>query len=556
MRSRSPKAKAVIGELARREIERRRAENPLKYFVPNGWSEKFIHAVGHKLEKWIFILPAANSITKSASTINILGNLIWGPQNLRWYNGPRFELPWTSPKKFWYISRRATLEEFICGSDSTTENEISKWFPQGRYTFSKSGREFNSRFISDTGWVGSFKTYDQETNQFESDKIGVAVFDEPPPEAVYNAVLARMTVGSPIVIMPMTPLTYSAWIKDRLIDGAGPNSPVEVFYGDIEENCQEHGVRGRLSHKRIEELIAQYDEDEREARAHGLFAHLSGLVYKSIHPEVNRHQIPAREFNQTISATEFADGKTNYKIFCVCDPHDSKPPIIGWFAVDRWGTIWAVDEFPSERHNTEFKPFYDYKPGQWRLTIEQTCEWIKKIEERNGWNGKLITRVMDPNFGRKPEQTVGRTIAQHYRDCGSKLKYPLHFTTDVLDDIDTGHQVVREFLAINPDNQTRLKIGHFCSNIWFSMTHYMRKVQSASSLEANGPTELVQVKFKDGADLVRYMSVYFRKPGKPRPEEKEIRTLDDMVERQLERNRKRAAAMARPRPQYEDSSYI
>ncbi len=555
LKARSPKAKEMIAQLAKAELERRKRENPLKYFVPNGWAEKFIHAVGHKMDKWIFVLPAANSITKSASTINVLGNIIWGVQNSKWYNGPRFDDPWDAPKKFWYISQRSTLEDFICGVDSDSENEIKKWFPEGRYSFTKSGREFNSRFTSDTGWVGSFKTYDQATDKFESDKIGIAVFDEPPPKAIYNAVLARMTIGHPIIMMPMTPLTYSAWIKDDLIDGAGQTSPVEVLYGDIEENCAEHGVRGRLSHQRVAELIEQYDPDERDARAHGTFAHLSGLVYKGLHPAVNRHQRDAKSFNQTVSETEYADGKTNYKIFCICDPHDSKPPMIGWFAVDRWGSIWMIDEFPNAKHNSEFKKFYDYQPGQWKLTIEQTAEWIKKVEERNGWNPKLITRVMDPNFGKKPDQAVGRTISGHYRDCGTKLKYPLHFTTDVLDDIDTGHQVVREFLHISPDNTTQMMIGETCDNTWFSMTHYSRKQQSSTSLEANGPTELVQVKFKDGADLVRYMAVYFRKPGKPKSGEREIRTQDDMVERHIERCRKKARSLSTRRA-YRDPSYV
>lgn len=555
LRSRSTKAKRLVAELAVHEIERRRAENPLKYFVPNGWAEEYFRSVGHETHKWIYVLPAANSVTKSASTINILGNLIWGVQNPKWFHGPRFEKPWPYPKKFWYISEQSTLRDFICGTDKVTENEIRKWFIPGRFTFEKAGYEYHSRFTSDTGWSGSFKTYDMDTTKFESDKIGVAVFDEPPPKAIYNAVLARMTLGG-LILMPMTPLTYSAWVKDDLIDNALPSGPIKVLPGDIEENCVEHGKRGRIPHARIEELVAQYDPEEKEARAHGAFAHLSGLVYKNIHPEVNRHEKPVKAFRQKITPTEEQEGKISpYKVICVCDPHDSKPPIIGWFAVDKWGQMFQVEEFPNGLHDPEFKPFYDYKPGQWRLTIEQTCEWIKRIEAKSGWDPKSITRVMDPNFGRKPDQVVGRTIAEHYRDCGRKINYPLHFSTDVLDDLSTGHQEVRDFFAISPDNETRLRIGKNCTNTWYSLTHYSRRTQSASSLDQHGATENVQVKYKDGADLVRYAIMAYRRPPKSAKARREIRTQDDLVEVHLEKCRKKALAMARRRP-YKDSCQI
>jgi phage terminase large subunit-like protein len=235
----STQGPSPLATLARQELERRRRANPLKYFIPNGAIESLVNAIGeHQASgKFIFVLPAANSVGKSAAAIAILGAAMYGPPN-EWFDFELFH-NWPYPKKFWYISEQTTLKETICGigegADAST-SEIRKWMPEGRYEFNKAGLEYFSHFVSDTGWTGSFKTFDQLPSKFESDKVGIIVLDEPPPEPIFNACLARLTLGG-IIIMPMTPLFSAGWVADRLVNESNPNPHVYVLRADIEENC-------------------------------------------------------------------------------------------------------------------------------------------------------------------------------------------------------------------------------------------------------------------------------------------------------------------------------
>lgn len=478
--------------------------NPAQGFIPNGKIEELIHAIGHDEKKWIFVLPAANSLGKTAASIATLVNVIWGPQN-EWFSGPRFEA-WPYPKKFWYISEQSTLKDLVCGTDLKSESEISKWFPKGKYSFAKAGYEYFSRLTTDNGWVGTFKTFDMDPKKFESDKIGIAIFDEPPPEPIMNSVLARLTLGG-IIIMPMTPLYSAAWVLDRFVDKATEDSHIFVLYGGIEDNCKQHGVRGRLDHEQIMRIVAEYDVDEREAREHGTFMHLIGLVYKGLHPSLHRHALEPEEFTNT-------GENPKYRIYCVMDPHDAKPPMIGWFAVDQWENAWAIDEFPNR---PEYPPFHQIK--NFSLTTEDICRIIMDREREHGWDPKLIVRVMDPNFGAKKQQSVGLTVQQHVYRIGKKLGYPLRFTTNVLDDLVAGHKTVRDFLKVTPDNTVRFRVGMRCENIWYQLTHYARRPIDARRQEIDGPTERVAMKFKDGADVVRYFLVAFKPPRPLRKKE-------------------------------------
>jgi len=387
----TPQEKNALIKLAQAELSRQKKINPLAYYIPTGKQEELIQTVGANKKKWIFILPAANSSGKSATIINILGNIIYGKQS-EWFNYSMFTDQWKFPKKFWYISETSVLKTFVCGMDESSETEIKKWFPKGRYTMTKSGYDYFSQLVTDNGWSGAFKTYEQDAKQFEGEKIGIAIFDEPPPENIFNAVLARLTLGG-IVMMPMTPLAHSAWTLDRLVNKASEDSDIFVLNADIESACKEHGVRGYLEHSQIERILSQYDPEEVEARAHGRYTHLRGIVYKSIHPSLHRHSIPAIEFTQD-----------KYTIYQVVDPHDSRPPAVAWFAVDPYDNTFAVAEYPEEVFHT-MKNF--------KLTTKEVIEKLILIEKGNSWDGTKIIRVMDPNFGNKQNQVV----------CSSSLCY-------------------------------------------------------------------------------------------------------------------------------------
>jgi phage terminase large subunit-like protein len=507
----TPEELSLLAQIIEGQIREEELTNPLSHFAPNGAIEKFINAVGHDgtpndhPERYIYVLAAANGVGKSAGVLAVLANIIWGPQN-RWFHGHRFE-NWKHPKEFWYVSEQTTLKETIVGIEDGSHKLLQQWFPKGRYSISKAGQDYFSSFKSDTGWTGTFKTFDMDVEKFESATLGVIVFDEPPPEQLFNAAVSRLRKGG-IILMPMTPLFSAAWVEDRLLPKADENGTVFLLEADIWENSIEKGTRGILETKYIERMIAEYDDEEREARAYGKFMHLVGLIYKGLHPAKHRYNDVDEKAPGYIPLSHFT--QEEHRIFCVCDPHDAKPPLIGWFAVDRYDNVKVIKEFPS---TDRFLPFHKLK--HWKLTTYEVCAEIKAIEKEAGWDPSQIIRVMDPNFGKKSDAAIGMTVADYYRKCGRQLEWPLRFDTSVHDDLAIGHKIVRDFIAPNADGVVRMMVGMSCDNLWHDLTHYAYKRVEGKKLEQDGPSEKVQYKYKDGADLFRYFYMY-RKGPKPK----------------------------------------
>jgi hypothetical protein len=79
-------------------------------------------------------------------------------------------------------------------------------------------------------------------------------------------------------------------------------------------------------------MVAEYPEDERQARIYGKFQHLIGLVYKS--------------WNRNIHVIEpFALNPQDYIVYHALDPHPRNEDAGVWIAVDRKGRKYLVDEF-------------------------------------------------------------------------------------------------------------------------------------------------------------------------------------------------------------------
>lgn len=338
------------------------------------------------------------------------------------------------------------------------------------------------------------------------------LFDEPPPQDIFKAGVTR-TRGGGIVIMSMTPLSHSAWIKDELIDNPDKSKYVWLHHADVEANCIEHGTRGRIPHERIMFMLSQYDEDEMEARARGRFLHLAGNVYKMLHPSKHRpERLHPENFNQE-----------DYEIICAMDIHDRRPPFIGWGALGKDRRLWLVDEFPNDPD----KPYHQIKSTD--LTYRDIARIIKEKEILNGWNKPhKIRRVIDPNFGRQTRMSVGKTVQEIIALEGRQIKYPLYFNPYVNDSLVEGHSEVKSFLAMRPDGKPGLIFSEHCFNTWHAINRYGFKEHNVKTSDTEGLSERVAQKYKDGADMIRYMVMSINMPlhkEEPPPEPKVSRPV-------------------------------
>lgn len=172
-----------------------------------------------------------------------------------------------------------------------------------------------------TGSVFDILTHEQNTEQFEGWKGHIAWFDEPPPRDKYIATLRGLVDYRGRNWLTLTPLTQP-WIYDEIYTKAD-NKTIHVVTTDIRDNPH-------LSEAAIAEFETKLTDEEKEARLHGRFLHLTGLIYK--------------QFDPGFHICEPVKVKSNWtRYFCI-DPHPRTPTACVWVAVDPFGNHWVYDE--------------------------------------------------------------------------------------------------------------------------------------------------------------------------------------------------------------------
>jgi phage terminase large subunit-like protein len=331
-------------------LDYRMENEKYRYYEPSGVAEDFINAFGSN-DYFILFLSAANGVGKTALATNIIANICY-PHNNPWFRGGLFE-NWEYLKKGRIITESDLVEKNVV-------NELKSWLPKDRYVTKKAGKHYESRWFTDTGFDWDIMTYDQDPMQFEGVTLGWAWFDEPPPDVLLKATISRMRKGG-IIIITATPISGSAHLYDMFANGQietqvqlrEGEEPVtvkrRVFHltADVESVCKEHGIRGHLEHKHIEQMVAEYPEDERQARVYGKFQHLIGLVYK--------------KWNRDVHVIEpFALDPREWCVYHSLDPHPRNPDAGLWIAVNSKGTKIVVDEY-YENPDTVPDMAYDLK---------------------------------------------------------------------------------------------------------------------------------------------------------------------------------------------------
>lgn len=457
-------------DLLNYELERRKVMEPLRFFRPNDAQIRYIESI-KKADSDVCLFPAGNWCGKTAVAIVCLAAAIW-PEMAEdeIFNHPLFK-KWPYPKNARIIT--TPKEMSLTGS---IQKEIKTWFPTGQYNFSNQGKMYPSLFTA-RGWTIDSMTYDQAITEFEGGTFGIVIENEPPPEAIYEAMEKRKKFGGK-TLMPMTPLGDSAWVWDKLVKNDGLNG-VYVTYGDTEDNCREHSKYGVIPHEAIERMASKCDPDDKEARLHGKFMHLSGQIFKTFKREVHT-------FKLDTDVSNFLSGKETYQIV---DPAIGKPLACIWAAVGATGVIEIYDEYPL---GIEFNGAKDSN-----LTVSDYAALFRQKEEGR----KIQTRILDRHFGNARRTLGGLTLKQEFGEVG--IDFIDSYTTDDKTEIETGILKVKDLLRYNTDkpidslNRPRIMIADHCTNTIHAMERWRRDAKTGKPME----------EYKDFADVIRYLAM-------------------------------------------------
>ena len=307
------------------------------------------------------------------------------------------------------------------------------------------------------GSVFDILTHEQSTEQFEGWKGHIAWFDEPPPRDKYIATLRGMVDFHGRHWLTLTPLTQP-WIYDEIYTKQGDTTFVQTM--NIRENSN-------LTEEAIVEFEKSLTEEEKEARIHGRFLHLSGLIYKEFHPEI--HIVPSPKIEK------------HWTKYMAIDPHERNPTAVLWLAVDDKENHWIYDEL-------------------WlaNMDVKQIAYAILAQEGDSPARVKLI----DPHADKE------NVVANNFNFRKELMRYGV-YTQRANSDPLLGKSKIRQVLTpryshVLKREVPQLHISHTCKQTIYEFQHYIWQ-EHRHNKEEFDPKDLAKKKNDHFMDCLRYI---------------------------------------------------
>lgn len=157
---------------------------------------------------------------------------------------------------------------------------------------------------------------------------------------------------------------------------------IAVIEADMESACIQHGIRGHLQHEHIEQMIAEIPEEEQEARVHGRFAHLVGMVFKM--------------FNRSIHVIKpFPITWSDYAVWNMLDNHPRTPNAVLWGAVSAKNQKFIIDDFFENTNEGELAEMIKSREKGWRVEKRLIDPSSDIVDQNAVVNSSLKTRLAD-----------------------------------------------------------------------------------------------------------------------------------------------------------------
>lgn len=179
------------------------------------------------------------------------------------------------------VRLRAISVDFLNGVEKIVRPEIARWCPASELKGGSWSTAYNKQLRTLTFENGSFiefMSYDQELDTFAGTSRHGIWFDEEPPRAIYVENLLRLLDVNGEMWITMTPVEGMTWIYDELYIAARTDPTISVVEVDTTQNSY-------LNQGEIEAFMSALTEEERDARMHGKFIQLGGLIYKQFGPK-------------------------------------------------------------------------------------------------------------------------------------------------------------------------------------------------------------------------------------------------------------------------------
>lgn len=359
------------------------------------------------------------------------------------------------------VSGRVVTVDFLNGFEKIIEPEFKRWVPAsdlrgGSWSaaFDKLERVLHFK----NGSFIEFMSYDQDLDKFAGTSRHFIHFDEEPPNDIYTECLARLVDTGGMAWITMTPVEGMTWIYDVIYEpGVAGDSPrYDVIQVSMTDNPH-------ISEVEAQAFLDSLDADEREARAHGKFVQLGGLIYK--------------EFGDHNIIEDFIPPK-DWMWAASLDHGFNNPTAWLYHAVSPDGQVIT---------------FHEHYQSGW--TIDQHA---KKVHEINKYFGRVPDYYIgDPSI-RNTDPITGTSIHEEYANAG----IPIILGNN---DVDAGLVRVARYMRTEVAGRKRWVIAKGCEWTIRELRRYRWKTYANKTLmNRNNAYEVPHKKDDHACDSLRY----------------------------------------------------
>lgn len=379
------------------------------------------------------------------------------------------------------IAGRIVSVDFLNGIEKIIKPQLKQWLPpshlRGGSWFSAYEASTRTLHLANGSFV-ELMSYDQDLDKFAGTSRDFVHFDEEPPEAIYTENMARLIDRRGHCWITMTPVEGMTWIFDTIYEKGIVGDPnIHVVEVDMAENPH-------LAQQEVDEFLDSLSEDERNARGHGKFVQMGGLVYKAFNPSIHViDEVDPREFRGS-----------NYRHYMSLDHGFNNPTSVHWHAVDPDNTAITFDEhYESQR-------IIDYH--------------AEVIHQRNKMHGRTPdVNICDPALAQK-QAVTGTSIQTEYaiRGIGFVLGN---------NDVMTGVAKVNQYLTVGKNGKPNWYITRNCVNLIREIQRLRWKTWASKKQQSqNNPYDQIHKKDDHACDECRYFFSFMPELAhkKPLPE--------------------------------------
>ena len=359
------------------------------------------------------------------------------------------------------VRGRIVSVDFVNGIEKIIRPEVARWCPVtdlrgGSWSTAYDKLTRTLHFANDS--FVEFMSYDQDLDKFAGTSRHFVHFDEEPPEDIYIENIARLVDTGGSCWFTMTPVEGMTWIYDTIyLPGKEGNDIIEVIEVDMTENPY-------LNEAEVQEFLVGLSKDEREARVHGKFVQLGGLIYK--------------EFDREVHVIETFKPSLEWLWVASLDHGLNNPTAWLWHAVNPDGRVFTF--------------FEHYESGQ---TVDYHARRVHEVNTSLGRAPDFY--IGDPSI-RNRDPITGTSILEEYIKHGVPV-------TLANNDVVAGVNRVAQYLKPAADGQPNLVITNNCENLIREMGRYRWKTYANKKIQnQNNAREEAHKKDDHAVDSLRY----------------------------------------------------